>query len=67
AVWFVSSDDEVRTDRLIARHVAFGKSPHAARSWVADIDGPNAELVSRTMSGADRVVVNGARGWAISA
>ncbi|PRC45511.1 nucleoside/nucleotide kinase family protein, partial [Mycobacterium sp. ITM-2017-0098] len=42
AVWFVSSDDEVRTDRLIARHVAFGKSPHAARSWVADIDGPNA-------------------------
>lgn len=67
AVWFVSSDDRVRTDRLIARHIAFGKSPDAARSWVVGVDRPNVELVSPTMSAADRVVVNGARGWAISA
>ncbi len=67
AVWFVSSDDQVRTDRLIARHTAFGKSPHAARSWVAGVDQPNAELVSRTAGAADRVIVNGARGWEISA
>lgn len=67
AVWFVSSDDEVRIDRLIARHMAFGKSRHAARSWVAAVDQPNAEVVSSTMAAADRVIVNGARGWAISA
>lgn len=67
AVWFVSSDDQVRTDRLIARHVAFGKSPHAARSWVAAVDESNAEVVSSTMGAADRVIVNGAHGWVISA
>ena len=47
--------------------VAFGKSPQAARSWVARVDQPNAELVSRTADAADRVVVNGAHGWADSA
>ena len=26
---------EVRTERLVARHVEFGKSPTAARAWVA--------------------------------
>jgi pantothenate kinase len=66
AVWFVSADDQVRTDRLVARHVNFGKSPQAARSWVAGVDEPNAELVSRTVGAADRVIVNGAHGWAIS-
>jgi pantothenate kinase len=67
AVWFVSADDELRIDRLVARHVRFGKSPQAARSWVAGVDQANADLVSRTAGAADRVIVNGADGWAISA
>lgn len=66
-VWFVDSDESLRRDRLVARHVAFGKVPDAARSWVADVDQRNAELVSATAGEADRVIVNGALGWEISA
>ena len=63
AVWFVTADDSTRRDRLLARHVEFGKTPEAARAWVADVDDPNAELVSSTASRADRVIVNGHAGW----
>ena len=66
-VWFVDSDEPLRLDRLVARHVEFGKVPDVARSWVAEVDQRNAELVSRTAGVADRIIVNGARGWAISA
>lgn len=66
-VWFVVADERTRIDRLIARHVEFGKRPDAARAWVTDVDERNAELVSSTAGAADRVIVNGARGWAFSA
>ncbi len=66
-VWFVTADERTRIDRLTARHVEFGKSPDAARAWVTGVDEPNAELVSATAGAADRVIVNGARGWAFSA
>jgi pantothenate kinase len=55
-VWFVQLDDEVRRERLVARHVAFGKSPNEARAWVAHVDEPNARLVEKTRGDADRVV-----------
>lgn len=65
-VWFVDAAEPLRLDRLVARHVEFGKPPNAARAWVADVDQRNAELVSRTAGAADRVVLNGVGGWAIS-
>ena len=55
-VWFVQLDDEVRRERLVARHVAFGKSPGEARAWVTHVDEANARLVEKTRSCADRVV-----------
>ncbi|QZT64055.1 nucleoside/nucleotide kinase family protein [Mycolicibacterium austroafricanum] len=66
-VWFVSADDQIRTAWLVSRHVEFGKSPDAARAWVTAVDQRNAELVSPTATAADRVIVNGAQGWAIPA
>lgn len=66
-VWFVVADERTRIERLLARHVEFGKRPDAAHAWVTDVDERNAELVSSTAGAADRVVVNGARGWAFSA
>lgn len=66
-VWFVIADERTRIDRLIARHVEFGKRPDAARAWVTDVDERNAEVVSSSAGAADRVIVNGARGWAFSA
>jgi pantothenate kinase len=65
-VWFVSSEEAQRVERLVARHVEFGKSPDAAKAWVADTDQPNADLVSPTAATADLVIVNGPDGWLIS-
>lgn len=65
-VWFVDSTPALRRHRLIARHVEFGKPPEAARAWVDGVDQPNADLVSSTAGTADRVILNGADGWAIS-
>ncbi len=65
-VWFVTTDQDVRLDRLIARHVEFGKDEGAARDWVLTSDEANAELVATTAGRADRVVVNGAEGWRLA-
>jgi pantothenate kinase len=65
AVWFVASEETMRVERLVARHIQFGKTPHEARAWVATTDQHNADLVASTVGRADRVIVNGAAGWAL--
>ncbi len=65
AVWFVASEETMRVERLVARHVQFGKSPYEARAWVATTDQRNADLVAETVGRADRVIVNGAAGWGL--
>lgn len=54
--WFVDVDDAVRVERLVARHVAFGRTPDAARAWVLRSDEANARLVSAGRGRADRVL-----------
>ena len=66
SVWFVVSAEDVRVERLVARHVEFGKSPATAAAWVAGTDQRNADVVSATVGAADRVVVNGADGWRVA-
>ena len=66
AVWFVTSDETMRVERLVARHIQFGKTPHEARTWVATTDQRNAELVAGTVANADRVIVNGAAEWGLA-
>jgi len=66
-VWFVAADEDTRLGRLVARHVEFGKSAAQALAWVTEVDGGNAARVSATADAADRVIVNGANGWTISA
>jgi pantothenate kinase len=65
AVWFVASEETMRVERLVARHIQFGKSPHEARAWVSTTDQHNAELVERTVGRADRVIINGDAGWGV--
>ncbi len=62
-VWFVTVDEDVRVERLVQRHVLFGKLTESARDWVANTDGPNGHLIAPGVHRADRVVVNGADGW----
>jgi pantothenate kinase len=56
ARWFVEVPEELRHQRLIARHERFGKSPRAARDWALGPDEDNARRVAATRSRADAVV-----------
>lgn len=55
-VWFCQQDEPTRLTRLISRHVQFGKTPDAARTWVMRSDQANARLVLATAGRADLVV-----------
>jgi len=46
-------DEATRVERLIARHVAFGKAHEAARAWALGPDQANAALIAPTLTRAD--------------
>ncbi|WP_447587245.1 nucleoside/nucleotide kinase family protein [Microbacterium lacticum] len=54
--WFLAPSETVRIDRLVARHVRFGRSPEQARERSLGNDQRNAELIAATASRADLVV-----------
>lgn len=56
ATWFLDVDPVLRRERLVARHVRYGRSPRDAEQWVAASDEPNAALVEETRERADLVV-----------
>nr|WP_299166492.1 nucleoside/nucleotide kinase family protein [uncultured Arthrobacter sp.] len=55
-VWYCEQDDRLRVERLILRHITFGKSPTAAADWVQQVDEPNAQLIEATRARADLVL-----------
>lgn len=55
-VWFVDLDDALRVERLVRRHVEFGKSPADAAAWVEQVDEVNARRVTARRDAADLVV-----------
>ena len=55
-VWRVDVPDDLRIRRLVARHVQFGKSPEAARAWVARSDEANATRIRDQSVEPDLVV-----------
>jgi len=54
--WYIEPDDGVRLDRLIARHVAFGRTPEQAGAHARGSDEVNARLIASTRDRADVVV-----------
>lgn len=54
--WYVELPEQVRVDRLIARHVAHGRSVAAARQWTLGTDQRNATVIAGTRPRADVVV-----------
>jgi pantothenate kinase len=54
--WLVETDEELRQERLIARHIAFGKDPEYARAWSLGTDERNALLVASTRSQANLII-----------
>ena len=46
--WFLTLPEEIRMERLVARHEAFGKSRADAIAWANGSDQRNAELIERS-------------------
>ncbi|WP_250031442.1 nucleoside/nucleotide kinase family protein [Paractinoplanes maris] len=55
-IWYVDPGEDVRMDRLIARHVRFGRSAEEAYARSHGSDQRNAELIASTRPLADRIV-----------
>lgn len=55
-VWFCAAASSTRRERLIARHIEFGKTPADAEAWVTAVDLPNSAMIDATSSRADAVV-----------
>jgi pantothenate kinase len=49
-------DEPTRHERLIARHIAFGKTSDAARAWALGPDEANAALIAPTLHRADHLL-----------
>jgi pantothenate kinase len=54
-VWYVSVNEGLRRQRLVDRHVRFGRTPEAAQAWVEQTDEPNARLIEQCRSRAHAV------------
>ena len=52
-IWYVDVDHAVRHDRLVKRHMHFGRSQSEAEDWVSTIDEPNAVRIEATKHRAD--------------
>jgi len=46
--WFIEIADEVRIERLIARHIRYGKTPEDAENWSKGSDEANARFIELT-------------------
>ena len=53
---FVEVDHDVRVERLVARHVAFGKTPAEARAWVLGSDEANARVIEASAVRAEHTL-----------
>jgi pantothenate kinase len=53
-VWFLDVDRELREERLVARHMQFGRTERQAREWVRTTDALNAERIEAMAASADR-------------
>lgn len=54
--FMIELHEPVRHERLIARHIRFGKSPTDARAWALGPDERNAALIAGTLERADHVI-----------
>jgi pantothenate kinase len=54
--YFINISQEVRLERLIARHEKYGKTPEEAREWSLGSDEANAELIRSTKGRATNII-----------
>ena len=54
--WFIEIDNEVRMQRLIARHIKYGKTPEEAEYWSRGSDEANAQYIELTAHRAKNII-----------
>jgi len=54
--WFIEIDNEVRMQRLIARHIKYGKTPEEAEDWSRGTDEANARFIGKTSKRAENII-----------
>ncbi|MBK9440805.1 MAG: nucleoside/nucleotide kinase family protein [Comamonadaceae bacterium] len=52
-IWYLDVPDALRHERLLARHMHFGRSRQQALDWMASTDTPNAVRIAQTRQHAD--------------
>lgn len=55
-IWFIDVDEHLRLERLIARHMKYGRSRTAAEAWARGTDEQNAILIGESRHRADVIV-----------
>ncbi|MDR7306933.1 nucleoside/nucleotide kinase family protein [Rhodoferax saidenbachensis] len=58
-VWYLDVEQEVRHERLLTRHMQFGRSREQALAWMAQTDEPNAKRIAANRHRADWVISEG--------
>ena len=54
--WYIEIDDEIRMQRLIARHIKYGKNPVEAEEWSRGSDEANARFIALTKVKAVNII-----------
>jgi len=54
--WFIDINDEIRIERLIARHIRYGKTPEEAEVWSRGSDETNARFIGLTANRAENLI-----------
>lgn len=55
-VWYLDVDEGLRRERLLQRHMRFGRSRLEALDWINQTDEPNAQRIAATRHRADLLV-----------
>jgi len=54
--WFIEIDEEIRMQRLIARHIKYGKTQVEAEEWSRGSDETNAKFIEKTSKRAENII-----------
>lgn len=54
--WFIRVSPQVRLERLVQRHMRFGRAETEALAWVDQVDEPNARLIEAGADHADLII-----------
>ena len=55
-VWYLNVNESDRRERLLNRHMQFGRTREEALAWMASTDDPNARLIEASRHRADRQI-----------